>query len=164
MKSIGPRGMHPLSILVVSLFLVGVRIPSLWPEEVIAVSVVVVLHLHRLHRIVLLLVVIMRHAFAVQALRTHTARAATIKQTTHGTRTISHHHYQSSSPITLIYNSVTMYSTASIRDTFFLRKGAVPASASIDAYSHFYYFIKKFYKVLHIMDHKGSPHKLARQK
>jgi hypothetical protein len=47
---------------------------------------------------------------------------------------------------------------------YFFRKGAVPASASIDAYSRFYYFIKEFYKVLQIMDHKGSPHESARQK
>jgi hypothetical protein len=47
---------------------------------------------------------------------------------------------------------------------FFFRKGAVPASASIDAYGRFYYFIKEFYNVIQIMDHKGSPHKSARQK
>jgi hypothetical protein len=47
---------------------------------------------------------------------------------------------------------------------FFFRKGAAPASASIDAYGHFYYFIKEFYNVIQIMDHKGSPQKSARQK
>jgi hypothetical protein len=47
---------------------------------------------------------------------------------------------------------------------FFFRKGAAPASASIDAYGHFYYFIKEFYNVIQIMDHKESPQKSARQK
>jgi hypothetical protein len=37
---------------------------------------------------------------------------------------------------------------------FFLN-GAAPASASIDAYSLFYYFIKEFYKLLQFIITKG---------